>query len=226
MEEVSFPLFFLLSAFCGTTTTMTFPVFPSSPFTSCKSTPPRDSPACLSGPPERIVAEVKRVPSVVPATPSVRLPLWGLWRAAEHLVTLPAPHGDCGGCSRRVQWESSWRWCATKPHLVVLWISCYSLLSLFFCCHLSILCRRPSVVPSRVCRAVLCLSPSSHVSFSGGVGDTQTSRASLLGRLGGGDVSWRAGAVWACKKPDCTVGAWRGWEGIRLGRERGDDSGG
>lgn len=55
-----------------------FPVFSFLPLSSHVSRHHLfDSPACLSGSPERTVVVVKSVPSVAPATPSARLPLWG-----------------------------------------------------------------------------------------------------------------------------------------------------
>ncbi len=154
MEEVSFPLFFLSSAFRGTTTTTTFPcLFLSSPFISCKSTPPLRL-TCLPLGFTREDCGGRQECSIGCTGDSLSptAPLGtcgGLW---SPLFTLPALHRDCGGCSGRVQREFRWRWCATNPRLVVLWIFwLFTLLCLSYVVTLSILCRRPFVVSFALC---------------------------------------------------------------------------
>lgn len=149
-------MFFLSSAFRGTTTTTTtFPcLFLSSPFISCKSTPPLRL-TCLplgftredcGGSQECSIGCTGD--SLSPTAPLGTC--GGLW---SPLFTLPALHRDCGGCSGRVQREFRWRWCATNPRLVVLWIF-WLLLSFVF----------PMLSPFPSCVVVRSSCPSRFVS--------------------------------------------------------------
>lgn len=165
MEEVSFPLFFLLLLFVARRRRRLIHVFPSSLHLPVSRHQLLDLPACLSGPPERNCGGSQECSIGCTGdslSPTALLGICGGLRSPLSPCLLL--YGDRGGCSVRVQREPGWRWCATKPNLVVLWNSCFSrvyfsdrlalclapqshpLLCLSYVVTLSILCRRPFVV--------------------------------------------------------------------------------